>query len=52
MYAVFQLSGYQYTGEEGAVLRVPKQNVEKGNSFDIGEVRLHALGKFRRVLAF
>ena len=40
MYAIFQLSGFQYTGEEGSVIRVPRQSVEKGSSFDIGEVLL------------
>ena len=40
MYAIFQLSGFQYTGEEGSVIRVPRQDVEKGDSIDIDEVLL------------
>ncbi len=40
MQAVFQLSGFQFNAEEGDVLRVPKQKVESGNSFDIEEVLL------------
>ena len=40
MYAVFQLSGFQYTGEEGTVLRVPRQEIDKGASLDISEVLL------------
>ena len=40
MYAIFQLSGFQYSGEEGSVIRVPKQDVEKGGSLDISEVLL------------
>jgi large subunit ribosomal protein L21 len=40
MYAVFQLSGVQFTAEEGAVLKVPLQDVEKGNKIDINDVLL------------
>jgi large subunit ribosomal protein L21 len=40
MYAIFQLSGFQFTGEEGSVIRVPRQDVEKGGSIDISEVLL------------
>ncbi len=40
MYAVFQLSGFQYNAEEGAVIRVPLQNLEKGTSFDLEEILL------------
>lgn len=40
MYAVFQLSGFQYTVSEGDVIRVPLQSVEKGGALDISEVML------------
>ena len=40
MYAVFQLSGVQYTAEEGTVLKVPLQHVEKGSKIDINDVLL------------
>lgn len=38
MYAVFQLSGFQYNAEVGAVIRVPLQKLEAGSSFDLNEV--------------
>ncbi|MHC4500611.1 MAG: 50S ribosomal protein L21 [Planctomycetota bacterium] len=38
MYAVFQLSGFQYSAEEGAVLRVPQQNAPVGETLDITNV--------------
>jgi len=37
MYAVIKMSGFQYTVEEGDVLKVPHQNPE-GNKIDITEV--------------
>ncbi len=40
MYAVFQLSGFQYTVSEGDVIRVPRQAAEKGGALDISEVLL------------
>ncbi len=40
MYAVFQLSGYQFSVEEGAIVKVPFQNVEKGSKIDIDNVLL------------
>lgn len=40
MYAVFKLSGFEYAGEEGAVLKVPHQKVEAGGKIDITEVTL------------
>ena len=40
MYAVFKLSGFEYSGEEGAVLKVPHQEVETGGKIDITEVML------------
>lgn len=40
MYAVFQLSGLQYTAEEGTVLKVPFQHVEEGVKIDINDVLL------------
>ncbi len=38
MYAVFQLAGFQYSAEEGTVLKVPRQTAEDGSQIDIGEV--------------
>jgi large subunit ribosomal protein L21 len=38
MYAVFQLSGLQYTAEEGSVLQVPLQPAEAGTKIDIDSV--------------
>lgn len=40
MYAVFQLSGSQYSVEEGTVVKVPFQDVEKGSKIDITDVLL------------
>ena len=40
MYAVFQLSGRQYSVEEGAIVKVPFQDVEKGSRVDITDVLL------------
>ncbi len=40
MYAVFQISGLQYTAEEGTVLQVPLQHVEKGSKIDINDILL------------
>ncbi len=40
MYAVFQMSGFQYTGEEGKVIKVPLQKTEQGKTLDISEVLL------------
>lgn len=40
MYAVFQLSGFQYTVEEGEVIKVPLQDAKQGDKFDINEVLL------------
>ena len=40
MYAVFQMSGFQFTAEEGAVVRVPFQDTDKGARIDINEVLL------------
>ena len=40
MQAVFQLSGFQFSAEEGEVLRVPRQKAAVGDSFDIEEVLL------------
>ncbi len=38
MYAVFQLSGLQFSGEEGDTLHVPLQHVAAGQKIDIKEV--------------
>jgi large subunit ribosomal protein L21 len=40
MYAVFQLAGFQYSAEEGEVVRVPYQETDQGAKFDINEVLL------------
>ena len=40
MYAVFQLSGSQFSVEEGAVIKVPFQDAEKGSKIDITDVLL------------
>jgi len=41
MYAVFEISGIQFTAQEGDVLKVPFQSgVEKGNKLDIERILL------------
>lgn len=40
MYAIFQLSGFQYRAEEGAVLQVPLQDGKEGDKIEIPEVLL------------
>ncbi|MEA1980492.1 MAG: 50S ribosomal protein L21 [candidate division Zixibacteria bacterium] len=40
MYAVFQVSGFQFNAEEGGVLRIPLQKVDKGSKLDFDEVLL------------
>lgn len=40
MYAVFQISGFQYSASEGDTLRIPLQQVDSGNKLDINEVLL------------
>ncbi|MFH1686964.1 MAG: 50S ribosomal protein L21 [bacterium] len=45
MYAVFQLSGFQYSVQEGEVVRVPEQNLEPGGKLDIDEVMLIGKGE-------
>ena len=40
MYAVFQLSGLQFSAEEGAVVKVPSQKLQNGENFEISEVLL------------
>lgn len=44
MYAVFQVSGFQFRAEEGTVLNLPKQEIEKGKTLDIPEVLLVSSG--------
>ena len=44
MYAVFQVSGFQFRGEEGLVLKVPRQAVDEGSPIDISEVLLVGTG--------
>lgn len=38
MYAVFQLSGFQYSAEEGDTLRIPLQTAKVGDKVDINDV--------------
>ena len=40
MNAVFQLSGFQFSAQEGDVLTVPRQKSPVGETFDITEVLL------------
>lgn len=40
MYAVFELSGFQFKVEEGAVVKVPRQNLDEGAKLDIDRVLL------------
>lgn len=40
MYAVFNISGFQYSVEEGEVLQIPLQDAEIGSKLDINEVLL------------
>lgn len=40
MYAIFQLSGFQYRAEEGAVLQVPLQDGKVGDKLEIPEILL------------
>ncbi len=40
MYAVFQISGFQYSAKEGDVLQIPLQDVNEGDKIDISEVLL------------
>ncbi len=38
MYAVFHLSGFQYRGEEGTILKVPMQTETDGSKLEITDV--------------
>lgn len=40
MYAVFQISGFQYRAEEGTVLQIPTQDAKEGDKLSIPEVLL------------
>ena len=40
MYAVFQISGFQYSANVGDTLRIPLQNSDTGDKLDINEVLL------------
>ncbi|MDF1543781.1 MAG: 50S ribosomal protein L21 [bacterium] len=40
MYAVFQISGFQFNAEVGEVIQIPSQSVESGSKLDINEVLL------------
>lgn len=40
MYAVFQIDGFQYSAQEGDVLRVPRQKADTGASVKIDRVLL------------
>ncbi len=49
MYAVFQMSGFQFSGEEGDVIQVPLQDHEAGAKVDISEVLLVKNGETSHV---
>ena len=40
MYAVFQVGGFQFSGEEGALLKIPRRSEKTGDKIDIPEVLL------------
>lgn len=40
MYAVVQLSGFQFGVEKGSIIRVPSQSASEGDSVDIPEILL------------
>jgi large subunit ribosomal protein L21 len=40
MYAVFQVAGFQYQAEEGAILKVPTQTANKGDKVEFTNVML------------
>ncbi|MBU8932588.1 MAG: 50S ribosomal protein L21 [candidate division Zixibacteria bacterium] len=40
MYAVFEVSGVQFTAQEGDVLKVPLQKADPGSKFNIEQVLL------------
>lgn len=40
MYAIFNISGFQYSVEEGEVLQIPLQDAKVGDKIDINEVLL------------
>ena len=40
MYAVFQIAGFQFSGEKGALVKVPHRKEKKGDKIDITEVLL------------
>jgi large subunit ribosomal protein L21 len=40
MQAIFQLSGFQYSAQEGDTLKVPLQQAKVGEAFDIEQVLL------------
>ena len=44
MYAVFHLSGFQYRGEEGTILKVPMQTETDGSKLEITDVMLVKTG--------
>ena len=40
MYAVFKLSGIQFSAEEGEIIKAPLQNAKQGDKIDITDVLL------------
>ncbi len=40
MYAVFELAGHQFSVEEGACVKIPFRDVEKGSKIDIDSILL------------
>lgn len=40
MYAMFQVSGFQFKAEEGATVRIPQQKAEVGDTLTLEQVML------------
>lgn len=40
MYAMFQVSGFQFRAEEGDTVQIPRQQVSEGDTLDISDVML------------
>jgi large subunit ribosomal protein L21 len=40
MYAMFQVSGFQFRAEEGDTVQIPRQQVSEGDKLDISDVML------------
>ena len=40
MYAMFQVSGFQFRAEEGDTIQIPRQTASEGDKIDISDVML------------